>query len=65
MYNRISDTHDDSSSMKFAKAVLQKDFVILNAEEALYCFLGKNSASFSISFFILIMKRNSLFVAMV
>lgn len=46
MYNRISDTHDDSSSMKFAKAVLQKDFVILNAEEALYSFLGKNSASF-------------------
>ena len=46
MYNRICDSKDPDYKLKFAKAVLQKDFVILNAEEPLYDFLGKNSASF-------------------
>lgn len=46
MYNRICDSQDPDYKLKFAKAVLQKDFVILNAEEPLYDFLGKNSASF-------------------
>lgn len=46
MYNRISSVNDSCTQLKFAKAVLQKDFVILNAEEALYDFLGSNSASF-------------------
>ena len=32
--------------MKFAKAVLRSDYVIINAEEAMYDFVGKNSAYF-------------------
>ncbi len=46
MYNRIFGANDSGTKMKFSKAVLQKDFVILNAEEPLYDFLGDNSASF-------------------
>ena len=44
MHNRIADENKYNTKMKFAKAVLREDFSIMNAEEALYDFLGKNSA---------------------
>lgn len=46
MYERISGDKKFNTKMKFAKAVLRNDYVILNAEEALYDFVGKNSAYF-------------------
>ena len=46
MYSRIDNVKRHNVNMKFAKVILQKDFVILNAEEALYDFLGNNSVSF-------------------
>lgn len=46
MYERISEEKNLNTKMKFAKAVLRNDYVIMNAEEALYDFVGKNSASF-------------------
>lgn len=44
MHNRISYENKYNTEMKFAKAVLKEDFSIMNAEEALYDFLGHNSA---------------------
>lgn len=44
MHNRIADEKKYNTNMKFAKAVLNEDFVIINAEEPLYDFLGRNSA---------------------
>ncbi|MGN1188237.1 MAG: GGDEF domain-containing protein [Lachnospiraceae bacterium] len=44
MHNRIADEKKYNTNMKFAKAVLNEDFVIMNAEEPLYDFLGRNSA---------------------
>lgn len=46
MYERISEEKNFNTKMKFAKAVLRNDYAIMNAEEALYDFVGKNSASF-------------------
>lgn len=44
MHNRIADENKYTTNMKFSKAVLREDFSIMNAEEALYDFLGQNSA---------------------
>lgn len=49
MYNRIYDAKDPDYKLKFAKAVLQKDFVILNAEEPFMIFWGRTPLLFSIS----------------